>query len=103
MSNFNQYLEAVKKPKMIDYLSEHGVHFDMVSKNKSGNYVGRKQFFYHHGQSSDKIADKMKNIPGITVIDDGEHNAAFRGGASVAKSSHFWVEFKFEESKQENE
>jgi len=40
------------------------------------------------------LAAKVKEIfPEATILDTGDHWAAFNGGASIRRSSHFWVQF----------
>ena len=72
-----------------------GAGADTLSKNKAGNYVARKSFFYTHGQTAEGFADKIKAVyPNAEIVDKGSQWKAFKGGASVAQGSHFWVEFK---------
>lgn len=67
---------------------------DTISK-KGDVYTIRREFFYSHGGSSEGLANKVKKVfPNAVIVDHGEHWAAFRGGASVAQSSHWWVKFK---------
>lgn len=66
---------------------------------KNGVYTARWGFFYTHGRTSEKYAAKVKAIfPEAIILDFGKHWAPFRGGASIGRSSHFWVKFKLEES-----
>ena len=70
---------------------------DTIGKNKAGAIVVRKGFFYRNGMSSEKFTARVSELlkaAGIefTVMRDGEHYAAFRGGASVATQSHWYVE-----------
>ena len=66
---------------------------DTISK-KGNIYTVRKEFFYRHGMDALSIAGKVKEkLPDATIVDYGEHWAPFRGGASVAQSSHWWVKF----------
>ena len=70
---------------------------DQVSKRKDGTIVIRRGFFYRHGQDAEgfRIAVcKALNRTGLkySIKDYGEHWAAFKGGASLAKQSHWWVE-----------
>jgi len=67
---------------------------DTVSK-KQGIYTLRREFFYRNGMDADKFAANIKRaLPGIEILSFGEHWAPFRGGASTANSSHWWVKFK---------
>lgn len=72
---------------------------DSVSKKKDGTIVLRRGYFYRNGMSAEKFAAgvegllKAADLP-LTVKSFGDHYASFRGGASLATSSHFWVELK---------
>lgn len=67
---------------------------DMVGKNKAGNFVVRRGFFYTHGQSVEVLkAAVLSHISNAVIVASGEKNFPFRGGASVSKQSHWWVEF----------
>lgn len=68
-----------------------------VSKHK-GVFKAYRGFFYRHGYNKDAFfarIDEELTKAGIehTMIDCGELWAAFRGGAPVQKSSHFWATF----------
>ncbi len=66
---------------------------DTVSM-RDGVITIRRGFFYRMGGSSEKFAARVKEVfPNAEIIDHGEHWAAFRGGASVRNSSHWWVKF----------
>lgn len=67
---------------------------DSVGKNKAGNIVVRRGYFYRHGMDSAKYAERVLAALGdrAVLVDHGDVWRAFRGGASVANSSHFWVE-----------
>jgi len=73
-----------------------GIPCDTLNKNKSGNYIIRKGFFYRMGMSEDKIVDKLKEkFPEVIIISKGEKYKSFVGGQSIAQGSHFYVEFNF--------
>lgn len=66
---------------------------------KAGHHTIRDGFFYTHGRTSQKHADDVSadlHKAGIkhTVVGHGRHDAPFRGGASVRKSSHFYAHVK---------
>lgn len=70
---------------------------DSIGKNKEGSIVVRRGFFYRNGMSSEKFTDLIDfqlREAGLSfrIVRDGEHYAPFRGGASVAQSSHWYVE-----------
>jgi len=68
--------------------------FDSIGKNKAGNFVLRRGYFYRNGMDSDKFAANIMTILGdrVTLIASGDCWKPFRGGATLANSSHFWVE-----------
>lgn len=72
---------------------------DQVSKKRdgSGNFIFRKGYFYSHNDNEDNFAEHITkqcedNNLNVNIVDKGNHWAAFKGGASIAKSSHWWVE-----------
>ena len=70
---------------------------DTVSRKRNGNILIRRGFYYRHGVTSDSFANRVSerlDAKGIRVqvVDHYEHWTPFKGGASVAKSSHFGVE-----------
>lgn len=61
---------------------------------RGGVYTARWGFFYRNGGTSEKHANIVREkLPGALVLDHGEVWKAFRGGASVGQSSHWWVKF----------
>ena len=75
------------------------LNVDSVGKNKAGNIVVRRGYFYTFGKDAhyfkSEVCTKL-NKAGIEyeVVDYGNHFTAFRGGASVKNQSHWWVELK---------
>lgn len=73
--------------------------FSSVGVKKDGSIIVRKEYFYRSGRDEHQMCAtveavlKTNNID-ATIIDKGDHWAPFRGSASVAQSSHFWVNFK---------
>jgi hypothetical protein len=87
-------------PQVKEMFSENGIQCDMLSKNRNGNYVLRKGFFYTHGNSSDKIAEKIvSKFPKIKIVDTWDKWVAFKGGHTLKQGSHFGVEFYFTNTK----
>lgn len=75
-----------------------GIHFDQVSKTKTGTYACRQAFFYRFGNSAEKLAIKIKEkFPQMEVVNTEEVWKPFRGGASIKAGSHFLVEVKLRE------
>jgi hypothetical protein len=76
---------------------------DSLGKNKEGNYVARRGFYYTMGKTADHYEKTVRNnFPmsinrvqyDIEVVKRGEYTAPFRGNATVKNSSHWYVEFK---------
>jgi len=77
-------------------IRDNFVGADQVSRKRDGTIMVRRGYFYRHGMDHKKFADKVRKFLkdseiDATVIDCGDHWAAFRGGDSIAKGSHFWV------------
>jgi hypothetical protein len=71
---------------------------DTLSK-KGDVYTARRGYFFSGGNNSVGFAERIKRVfPNAVIIDHGDHWAAFRGGASTAQSSHWWVKFKLVDS-----
>jgi len=67
-----------------------------VSRLKTGEIIIRKGFYYHHGydcrQLADFVTEKLQ-AAGIkaVIVDRGEKWKPFRGGSTLANSSHWFV------------
>jgi len=71
------------------------IGIDSCSK-RSDVFTARKSFFYTHGYTADKFVDRvLKAFPDAIILDSGEVWKPFRGGASIAKQSHWFVKFTF--------
>lgn len=95
--NFSESVKIVKNA-----LEANGVYPDAIGKNKDGHIVVRDSFFYKAGRTSEGHTHKVKkalDAAGIkhSIADDGEHWAPFRGGASVARQSHFYTHVRLHE------
>lgn len=80
-------------------LLRDNLHPETIGKNKAGNLVLRWGYFYRNGRTSEhyvaRVRDFLTNQGIAHVIGaSGDHFAAFRGGASTANSSHFFVEIQ---------
>jgi len=61
---------------------------------KAGVYTARWTYFYRFGGSAEVKCNRVKAVfPQALILDSGEVWKAFRGGASVAASSHWFVKF----------
>lgn len=72
---------------------------DTITKNRQGNIVFRRSFFYRNGQSAEGFATGIVSQltqAGINAVQVGcgEKWATFRGGSSVRQGSHWWVAIK---------
>lgn len=75
---------------------------DTIGKNRKGEIVFRRGFFYRHGNTGEKFAERISSKLNEleikhTVVDSGEIWKPFRGGASVAQGSHFYAIVKIDE------
>ena len=79
------------KIKLADIKYTLGV--DSISKR--GDIITiRKGYFYTMGQCTQDLIDKViKACPNAEIIDSGDYYTAFRGGAKLAQSSHWFVKF----------
>jgi hypothetical protein len=73
------------------------INADSIGKNKAGNIVFRRGYFYRNGMDSEKFANfimtKLNEFSiDAKIVNHGDVWKQFRGGASVANSSHFFVE-----------
>jgi len=80
------------------WLNENAVKCDQWSF-KDGVYKGCKSYYWAPRISveefSTKVIDQIKHFIGdthtITLVDSGNVWKPFRGGATVANQSHYWV------------
>lgn len=74
---------------------KEGLHIDTIAFRK-GEITIRRGFFYRHGGSAETIVARVvKRYPRAIIKDYGEVWKPFRGGASVANQSHWFVKFTF--------
>jgi len=61
---------------------------------RAGVFTYRRGFFYRNGVTSQDVVDMVKAAyPEAVVVDSGEVWRSFRGAATTAKGSHWWVTF----------
>jgi hypothetical protein len=64
---------------------------------KDDVYTVRCGFFYRMGKTADTYRDRVLEVyPSAKIISFGEVYKPFRGGASVANSSHWYVVFQLQ-------
>lgn len=72
---------------------------DQVTRKKNGNILLRRGYFYTRGKTEE---DFEKGVLAVLheanvsskVVDRGNHWAPFKGAASIANQSHWWVELE---------
>ena len=65
---------------------------------RNGVFTVRDSFFYRHGRTEQDLINKVLNaFPNAKILESGEVWKAFRGGASVASQSHWFVKFTFDQ------
>lgn len=72
---------------------------DTVGKKKDGTFIIRRGYFYRHGMNCQQFAAVVAQAIkahgfDCQVVECGDHWAPFRGGATVAQGSHFWVQLR---------
>lgn len=96
IKRFNEINES-KAPtadEVKDMLSVGDAHFDQVTK-RGTTYTARRGYYYRHGQTAQGFVNKVLDaIPGVKIIDSGDIWKPFKGGASLAQQSHFYVTFE---------
>ncbi len=74
---------------------------DSTSVSK-GVFTVRWGFFYTHGRTTSEFVAHVKAaFPDARVLDSGEVWKPFRGGATTAHSSHWFVKFTVPAAAQE--
>jgi hypothetical protein len=69
--------------------------FDSVSQ-KDGVFTVRLGFFYTFGKTTEDVENSVRRaFPNAEIVDSGQVWKPFSGGASVARSSHWFVKFRF--------
>jgi hypothetical protein len=88
-----------KQKTVIGVLRHNLIGVESIGKNKAGNLVIRRGFYYRHGGTPEQLAErvlatcKLFNIP-AELVDCGENWKPFAGGKGVAQNSHWWAEIK---------
>lgn len=71
------------------------VSADMIGRSADGTITCHWGFFYSNGKDPEHYVTRvMDRLPGAIVLDSGRVDKAFRGSATVAQSSHFWVKLR---------
>ena len=85
----------MRKQSLVAFIKD-SVHADSVGRKRDGTIMVRFGYYYRGSDTAAKYAEQVARVVGerATVIDSGDHWAAFHGGAIVANSSHFWVQLQ---------
>jgi hypothetical protein len=74
-----------------------GGYADSISRKRNGNILIRRGFFYRHGVTAESLCNHIEfrlKEAGIRyrLVSYGEVWKPFKGGSTIANSSHWWVE-----------
>lgn len=86
------------KQKMLIIKQEGLFSADEVKSKGPNTYIFRRSFYYRHDGSATQFAQNIskeltKSSISHKLVDCGEVNRPFRGGASIATQSHWWAVF----------
>ena len=87
-----------KAPSVIQTIRDN-ISVDEISKDREGNLIFRRGFFYTNNGSAEQFAARIDNeltnlnIP-HTIVDKGQVWRPFKGGATTKSQSHWWVKVK---------
>jgi hypothetical protein len=78
-------------------LIKENVIADMISKDRAGNIIFRRSYFYRTG-SLDVFVNRIQselNALGLVakLVDSGDHWAKFKGGKGVKANCHYYAVF----------
>ena len=87
-----------RAPSVIQKIRDN-ISVDEISKDREGNLIFRRGFFYTNNGSAEQFAARIDNeltnlnIP-HTIVDKGQVWRPFKGGATTKSQSHWWVKVK---------
>lgn len=88
---------TTSNPSLSQVRAVLGVTFDSIGRTKRGTFIARRGFFYTNRLGADEFERAVRAaFPKARIVDVGEVWKPFRGGATVAQGSHWFVEFSFE-------
>jgi hypothetical protein len=66
---------------------------DVVTR-RGALFTARLSFFYGMGRTAQQLVGRVQRAyPAATIVESGEVWKPFRGGAPIAKQSHWYVTF----------
>ena len=82
---------------VLGVLQEKGIYPDRLIAHKDGSFTVKESYYYRHGQSPEKIADKIKKaIPWVEIIDTEDEWREW------PETSYFVVKFCFRRASKNN-
>ncbi len=78
----------MKKKEILEMLDNAGVYGDKLVAHKDGSFSFKKAFFYTHGNSSVKIAESIKEVLDVEIIE------TIDDWKNWPKTSYFVVKFR---------
>jgi hypothetical protein len=86
------------KKKLIEALTPSGLHRKLSFQRKDKNYIIRQGFYYQNGKTAKDLENRLVtelNTACIEhkIIDSGQIWKPFKGGSTIANSSHWYVKF----------
>lgn len=93
---------AQKKKKMtVSLLRSIITGVDDATSHGDRQFTVRRGFYYKSGKTVEHFEKEIvsqleKEGYSVTVIDSGEIEKPFKGGASTKNSSHWWIKLKVE-------
>jgi len=94
----NKGVAEAKAPSVIQTIRDN-ISVDEISKDREGNLIFRRGFFYTNNGSAEQFAARIDNeltklnIP-HTIVDKGQVWRPFKGSATTKSQSHWWVKVK---------
>ena len=88
------------KKQSVDKIIKDTIFTDQISKDREGNYIFRKGYFYRpSGMDPDSWAQQIsKKLQGVginnSVVDSGDVWKPFKGGAPLKAQSHYYAKIK---------
>lgn len=100
----NNMKPAKKQP--VDRIIKDTIMADQISKDREGNYIFRKGYYYRPSKMSpddwaEKISKRLQEA-GInnSIVDLGDIWKPFKGGASLKAQSHYYVKIKVDNTNE---
>jgi hypothetical protein len=96
------------KPVGMRFIRDNVTGIDTLSRDRDGNLVFRRGYFYKMGGDAEKFAASISNqlqnlnIP-HQILDKGEVWKPFRGGSKTHNQSHWWVKVQINPGSEQSD